>query len=155
MDKMSPNALRRARNTKGITQEKAAEMSGYSVDAIQAWEAGTRRASLEVLEMLAIAYEAPWLPQMYLRELSIGALADALPEFQPGVPVPQAVLAVLDQLDRFYSQHSDRRLMSMAKDGRIDETERQEFDAIMEDLAQLSRAFEELKYAEKGGGSSG
>ena len=44
MDKTSENVLKRARKSKGITQEKAAEMSGYSVDAIQAWEAGTRRA---------------------------------------------------------------------------------------------------------------
>ena len=35
MDNLSVNALRRARNSRGITQEKAAEMSGYSVDAIQ------------------------------------------------------------------------------------------------------------------------
>lgn len=151
MDKTSPNALRRARNTKGITQEKAAEMSGYSVDAIQAWEAGTRRASVEVLDMLALCYDAPWMPAMYLRELSNGAIAQVMPEFRPGVPVPQAVLAVLDQLDRFYSQHSDRRLISLATDGIIDETERPEFDAIMEDLGQLSRAFAELKYAETGG----
>lgn len=150
MDKASPNALKRARNSKGITQEKAAEMSGYSVDAIQAWEAGTRRASVEVLERMAIAYDAHWMPQMYLRELSTGTLAETLPEFRPGVPVPQAVLAVLHQLDRFYSQHSDRRLISLATDGVIDETERPEFDAIMEDLSQLSRAFEELKYSEKG-----
>ena len=30
MDKTSVNALKRARNVAGITQEKAAEMSGYS-----------------------------------------------------------------------------------------------------------------------------
>lgn len=154
MDKTSPNALKRARNSKGITQEKAAEMSGYSVDAIQAWEAGTRRASLEALERLAIAYDAPWLPQMYLRELSTGSLAETLPEFRPGVPVSQAVLTVLQKLDQFYTQHSDRRLISLAADGVIDEAERSEYDHIMEDLKDLSRAFEELKYSEKGDGTT-
>lgn len=36
MDRIAVNALQRARNSKGVTQEKLAEMSGYSVDSIQA-----------------------------------------------------------------------------------------------------------------------
>lgn len=150
MDKMSGNALKRARNIRGITQEKAAEMSGCSVDAIQAWEAGSRRASVEVLDTLAIAYDAPWLPQMYLRELSSGVLSETLPEFQPGVPLPQAVLTLLDKVMKFSENHPDRRLIALAADGQIDAQERQEYDAIMEDLQAICRASLELKYAKEG-----
>lgn len=151
MDKTSGNALKRARNIKGITQEKAAEMSGCSVDAIQAWEAGSRRASVEVLDTLAIAYEAPWLPQMYLRELSSGPLSETLPEFQPGVPLPQAVMSLLDKVLCFTERHGDRRLIAMAADGKIDATERQEYDAIMEDLQQICQAAMEVKYSQHSG----
>lgn len=148
MDKMSGNALKRARNSRGIPQEKAAEMSGYSVDAIQAWEAGTRRASVEVLDLLAICYEAPWLAGMYLRELSTGSVAETFPAFRPGVPLPQAVAAVLDKVLTFTERHSDRRLIAMAADGVIDDQERAEYDAILDDLQAICQAAMELKFSE-------
>lgn len=147
MDKASVNALRRARSTAGVTQEKAAEMSGYSVDAIQAWEAGTRRASVEVLDTLAVCYNAPWLSGMYLRELSRGSVAQTMPAFRPGVPLPQAVVALIDKVLSFNEKHGDRRLMAMAADGTIDETERPEFDAIMAELEEICATAMELKFA--------
>ncbi len=149
MDKMSINALKRARNSKGITQERAAEMSGYSVDAIQAWEAGTRRASVEVLDTLAVCYDAPWLAGMYLRELSRGSVAQVFPEFQPGVPLPQAVVALLDKVNQFTDRHHDRRLIAMVADGQIDVNERAEYDAIMEDLRAICEAAMALKFAKE------
>ncbi len=151
MDDMSLNALRRARKSKGITQEKAAEMSGYSVDAIQAWEAGTRRASVEVLDTLALCYDAPWLAGMYLRELSRGSIHATMPEFRPGVPLPQAVMALLDKVMTFTDRHGDRRLIALAADGQIDDQERAEYDAIMEDLQDICKAAMELKFAKEAG----
>ncbi len=146
MDNLSQNALRRARRTAGITQEKAAEMSGYSVDAIQAWEAGTRRCAVEALDTLAVCYDAPWLAGMYLRELSRGSVQASMPEFEPGKPLPQAVLNLLDKVTAFGRSHADQRLVSLAADGRIDVNERQEYDAIMEDLQDICRAAMELKF---------
>lgn len=152
MDKMSVNALKRGRHSKGITQERAAEMSGYSVDAIQAWEAGTRRASVEVLDTLAVCYDAPWLAGMYLRELSRGSIAETMPEFQPGVPLPQAVMSLLDKVMAFTERHGDRRLIALAADGQIDAMERTEFDAIMEDLQEICKAAMELKFSRDSNG---
>ncbi len=148
MDKMSGNALKRARLSRGITQEKAAEMSGYSADSIQAWEAGTRRASVEVLDTLAVCYDAPWLAGMYLRELSAGSVAETFPAFRPGVPLTQAVMRLLDKVLTFTDQHSDRRLIAMAADGVIDAQERSEYDAILEDLQAICQAAMELKFSE-------
>lgn len=150
MDKMSENALKRARRNKGITQEKAAEMSGYSVDAIQAWEAGTRRAAVEVLDTLAVCYDAPWLAGMYLRELSRGSIHSTLPEFEPGRPLPMAVMGLLDRILKFSEEHGDRRLIALAADGQIDPEERAEYDAIMADLQEICKAAMELKFAKEG-----
>lgn len=147
MDKMSGNALKRARISKGITQEKAAEMSGYSVDAIRLWEAGTRRASVEVLDTLALCYETPWMAGIYLRELSSGSVAQTFPEFQPGIPLPQAVIALLDKIGEFTDRRSDRRLIALAADGVIDESERVEFSEILEALSEICEAAMELKFA--------
>lgn len=150
MDKTTPNALKRARNSRGITQEKAAEMSGYSVDAIQAWEGGSRRASVEVLDTLALCYDAPWLAGMYLRELSQGSVAESMPAFQPDVPLSRAVLALVDKVLRFNERHGDRRLIALAVDGQIDEVERVEYDAIMADLREICQAAMEVKFAREG-----
>ena len=106
---------------------------------------------MEVLDTLAIVYETPWLPQLYLRELSTGPLSETLPEFRPGVPLPQAVLALLDKLNQFGARHSDSRLITIGADGVIDADEREEYDAIMTDLAEIIRACEELRYSEQGG----
>lgn len=149
MDNLSVNALRRARNSRGITQEKAAEMSGYSVDAIQSWESGCTRASVEVLDTLALCYEAPWMAGMYLRELSRGSIAETMPAFEPGRPLPQAVMALLDKVMTFTDRHSDRRLIALAADGQIDDQERREYDAIMEDLQAICQAAMELRYAKE------
>jgi len=148
MDKMSGNALKRARLSRGITQEKAAEMSGYSTDSIQAWEAGTRRASVEVLDTLAVCYDTPWVAGMYLRELSQGSVAESLLAFQPNMPLTTAVLALVDKVLQFNERHGDRRLIALAADGKIDETERQEYDSIMADLQDICKAAMEVKFSD-------
>lgn len=148
MDKNAENAIRRARKLAGVTQEKAAEMSGYSVDSIQAWEAGTRRAPVEVLDMLAICYNANWLAGLYLREFSSGSVAESIPACTPGQPLPKTVLALLKRIYEFSDRHSDRRLMAIAADGRITEEERVEFDAILADLEGITRAAADVRYAQ-------
>lgn len=150
MDKTRVNALKRARQCAGLTQEKAAEMSGYSVDTIQAWEAGTRRPPVETREDMAAYYGAPWLAGMYLRELSRGSIAETMPAFEPGIPLPQAVMGLLDKVMRFTDRHSDRRLIALAADGKIDDTERSEYDSIMEDLQEICQSAMEVRFAQKG-----
>lgn len=147
MDKNPVNAIKRARISKGITQERAAEMSGYSVDSIQAWESGARRASVEVLDILGICLDAPWLTGMYLREMSSQGLSDLIPAFSPGEPLSKTVLALLNRIYDFADNHSDRRLMRIAEDDVISPDERKEFDAIMEDLVEIIQAATALRYA--------
>lgn len=147
MDKNAVNAVKRARISAGTTQEKAAEMSGYSVDAIQAWENGSRRAPVKALDKLAICYDAPWLAALYLRETSEGSVAEVVPDFTPGEPLPRAVLELLDAVNAFFDRHGDRRLVSIAADGAISEAERPEFEAILADIAAISRAYMAVRYA--------
>lgn len=151
MDKKAENALRRARSLAGCTQEKAAEMSGYSVDSIQAWEAGTRLASVAVLDTLALCYNAPWLAGMYLRELSAGGLAETIPDFVPGRPLPQTVLDLLTAVYAFCDNHSDRRLMAIAADGVISESERPEYEAIQKEIATIVQRAMAVRYAKSDG----
>ena len=76
MHKNPQNAIQRARQRSGLTQEALAERSGYSADSVRAWECGARVASIEALDILAACLDAAWLPGVYLREQS--AALDAL-----------------------------------------------------------------------------
>jgi len=154
MYKNDLNAIKRARNSAGITQEKLAEMSGYSVESIKAWENGGRGASIEVLDMLALCLAAPWLPGIYLREQSAGGiLDDVIPSFAPGMSLSQAVLQLINRIYAFADKHSDRRLVSIAADNIISEEERPDFDAILEELRDIVSAAAALRYSNGGDGA--
>lgn len=150
MDKNAGNAIKRARLAQGITQEKLAEMSGYSADAISAWENGVRQASVPVLELLAVCLSAPWLTGVYLREQANGALDDIVPAFTPGKPLSAAAVRVLNGIYAFSDKHRDRRLLSIAVDDIITPEERQEYDEGMKDLQEIVAAAMELRYCAGG-----
>lgn len=150
MDKNAGNAIKRARIAQGITQERLAEMSGYSTDAISAWENGIRQASVPVLELLAVCLSAPWLTGVYLREQANGSLDDILPAFTPGEPLSRAVVRLIDRVYAFGDSHGDRRLLSIAADDVITPDERREFDAIIEDLQGIVAAAMEVRYCAGG-----
>ena len=89
MYQRTSNAIQRARNSTGLTQEALAERSGYSSDSVRAWESGARVPSLEALNILAESLAAPWLPGVFLREQS-AYLNSLIPDFRPGLPVAEA-----------------------------------------------------------------
>lgn len=150
MDKNAGNALKRARIAQGITQEKLAEMSGYSADAISAWENGTRAPSVPALELLGVCLSAPWLTGVYLREQADGALDDIVPAFTPGESVSKAVLCLVSRIYAFNDSHSDRRLLAIAADNVITPDERREFEAIVADIQEIVAAAMEVRYCETG-----
>lgn len=150
MDKTAGNALKRARLAQGITQERLAEMSGYSTDAISAWENGARQASVPVLELLAVCLSAPWLTGVYLREQANGALDNIVPAFTPGEPLSKAVIKLVNRVYAFSDKHGDRRLLSIAEDNVITPEERPEFESIVEDIQGIVEAAMELRYCAGG-----
>ena len=101
MYQRTSNAIQRARNSTGLTQEALAERSGYSSDSVRAWESGARVPSLEALNILAESLAAPWLPGVFLREQS-AYLNSLIPDFRPGLPVAEAaagyISCLLEQL---------------------------------------------------------
>ncbi|MEG1858481.1 MAG: helix-turn-helix domain-containing protein [Pseudoflavonifractor sp.] len=151
MYKYDTNAIKRARVGAGVTQEKLAEMSGYSVESIKAWENGNRTASIEVLDMLGICLSTPWVTGIYLREQSVGgALDNLIPSFNPGDGLSQATVRLLHRIYAFADSHKDRQLLSIAEDDTIDADERVQFDEIMGDLQDIVEAALALRYAKSG-----
>ena len=136
------NIYKVARRAAGITQEAAAEQLGISVESVRAYETGQRIPPNDVVEQMVICYDAQRLAFQHLHETNTLA-ARVIPDIQPRTLMESAV-RLYNQLNRFSSHHSVDRLLEIAEDGRIDEQERAEFDAIVAELKALIQCGMEL-----------
>lgn len=62
----------------------------------------------------------------------------------------ESVVRLFNRLTRFVKKHSLERLMQIAEDNRVDEEERAEYDAIVEELKELIQCGMELRFCEHG-----
>ena len=72
----------------------------------------------------------------------IAVSVESLRAYENGYRIPPN--DIVERLSQFQQAHSVERLMSMAEDGRIDDQERPEFEAIMDDLREIIRSGLEL-----------
>lgn len=148
MYQSAQNAIQRARLSKGLTQEALAERAGYSADSVRAWECGARVASIEALDILAACLDAAWLPGVYLREQS-AALQSLLPEFEVGRPLPEAAAEYITAVLELVDMRFDRQLLRMIADGKVDDSESEIFDAILDAAGKASKAYYEMRFARR------
>lgn len=142
MPEESMNIYKTARRAAGITQEAAAEQLGISVESVRAYETGQRIPPNDVVEQMVICYDAQRLAFQHLHETNALA-ARVIPDIQPRTLMESAV-RLYNRLNRFSSSHSVERLLEIAEDGRIDQEERAEFDAIVVELKALVQCGMEL-----------
>lgn len=89
-------------------------------------------------------YDARYLAYQYLRETS--DLANRLIPDVSGQALPEATLQLLDAIYAFADAHFDRKLIAIARDGRIDQSEREEFDRIAAFLQDIVRCALAVNY---------
>lgn len=142
------NIYKIAREARGLTQEAAAEKLGISDSSIRAYETGQRVPPNEVVELMAICYDAQHLAFQHLRETNsmYGSIVPAVPDCS----VLEASAKLINRIYDFADSHSDRRLMRIAEDNIIDESERPEFDAILSDIQEIVEAALAVKCARQG-----
>ena len=144
----SRNIYKAAREAAGYTQERAAEMLGISETSIRAYETGHRLPPAEVVDLMVTVYDSQYLAVQFLRE-SADLAKSVLPEVEQ-VRLPEAVMELVDAIYQFADAHRDRQLISIAKDGVIDENERPEFDSIAAELQEIVKAAMAVRYAKQG-----
>lgn len=149
MESNSRNIYKRARCDAGLTQERWAEVIGVSVDSVRNYEAGTQIPSDDVVRAMSEVHGLLILGYWHLCNKS-NLAAEMLPEVE-AVPLPQAVIGLLRSIRDFANRHRSDRLMDIAADGKIDETEREDFDAIVRELEGIIQAALQVKYSEGGG----
>ena len=136
------NIYKTARRDSGFTQEAAAEMIAVSVESIRAYENGYRVPPNKIVERMTHYYHAPQLVYQHLQGTN-SLITQIVPRLQERNVLEMAVRMYL-RLSQFQQSHSVDRLMAMAEDGQIDDQERPEFEAIMDDLCQIIQSGLEL-----------
>lgn len=141
---MCRNIYLAARQASGLTQERASERIPVSVRSLADYEAGVRRPTTETVVRMVEIYDAQYLAYQHLRETS--DLAQRLIPDVMGAELPEATLQLLDAIYDFADAHFDRRLIAIARDGKIDDKERAEFDRIAARLEDIVRCALAVNY---------
>ena len=136
------NIYKAARRAAGFTQEHAAELLGVSVRSLADYETGQRLPPNDVVDRMSTVYNNIPLGIQHVRETN-AFMSHVVPAVQPRSLMESAV-RLYNRLNRFSSTHSVERLLEIAEDGRIDQEERAEFDAIVAELKDLVQCGMEL-----------
>ena len=118
------NIYQSAREGAGLTQEKAAEMLGWSVRNLQAIEQEDRTPTPVRVAEMAEAYRAPWLRGYYCNRCPLGTLWRR--------PESNVELQQLERADA-------HDLAMIALDRKIDDDESSRYNAIVQRM--LRRAY--------------
>ena len=95
---------------------------------------------------VVIAYDSQLLAVQHLRA-SADMARSIIPPIQE-LPLPQAIMELLDKVYDFVERHRDRDLMRIGKDGVIDADERPVFDQIVEtELGGIIEAAMAVRYS--------
>ena len=137
------NIYQNARKSAGITQEAAAERLAISVESIRAYENGLRIPPNDIVVQMVICYNAQHLAYQHLHETNTLA-ARIVPALEPRGLLEVAV-RIYNRMSKFAKGHKVEQLLAMAEDGRIDESERAEFEAFVDELRELIQSGMELE----------
>lgn len=136
------NIYQRGRKTTLLTQEEAAERLGISPETLKRYEGGRLTPPDETVARMCAVYGASWLA---LEHAKATDRLGVLPEVEPK-PLPMATISLTNRL----RDAADRLagLLRIAEDGVIDDTERPEFDIIVQDLRETIAAAYQVIYAD-------
>ena len=141
MDKRCPNLYQRARLSTGMSQERAAELLGLSVESLKQYEGGKTVPKDETVAKMVEVYHLPWLA---LEHSQATDTLGVLPEVEPR-PLPMASIALRNRLHDATGRLD--ALLRIAEDGIIDDTERPEFDDIVAELRETMTAIYQVIYS--------
>lgn len=142
------NIYKNARHVAGLTQERAAEMLGISVQSLADYELGVRVPPNSIVNDMVMCYNSQLLGVQHLRNSDAAARA-LLPDVQQ-MRLPEAVLCLIDAIYDFADDKIDRELIDIARDGIITAEERPRFELIAEKLNKIISAAMAVRYTQEG-----
>jgi len=137
------NIYQIARESTGLTQEKAAELIDVSVESIRAYETDRRiPPDKTVIKMIEI-YNCQYLAYQHLK-----TSAEVGQKYMPNIELrdlPSAILRLQKEVTDFIKCRDE--LVDICCDGIIDAEERPRYDAILKELDQIVEAIMAVKFA--------
>lgn len=142
------NIYQAAREAAGMTQERAAELIGLSVESIRSYELEKRVPADEtVIKMAEIYGGANYLAYQHLKHKSMVGNA-ILPDVLE-VPLSQAALQMVNEMNGFIQ--CEPEIIRITMDGVIDTNEELSWMDIIQKCQRLCKAVLTLQYARKEG----
>lgn len=137
------NIYQIARDSKGITQEKAAELINISVESLRAYEYDKRIPPNKIVFKMIEIYDSQYLAFQHLKESSeIGQ------KYLPEIEERNISLAVLNLLKELKDvENCEDKIILLASDGIISEDEKEQWNFILKQADNLLNAIMTLKFA--------
>ncbi|WP_017353021.1 MULTISPECIES: helix-turn-helix transcriptional regulator [unclassified Clostridium] len=137
------NIYQIARESTGLTQEKACELLDVSVDSVRAYEGGKRVPPDRVVIKMIEIYNAQYLAYQHLK-----TSAEVGQKYLPNIEIKELPLAML----RLQKEVSDfiklkDEMIEITCDGIIDDEEKPRWEKIMKELDDVVEAIMALKFA--------
>ncbi len=140
MPQESRNIYQIARESAGMTQERAAERIDVSVESLRAYESGRRIPPGDVVIRMVDIYDARYLAYQHLKAEEVGRRFLPKVEFRD---LPSAILRLQKEVNDFLKRRD--QLIDIASDGIISADERPAFDEIMKELDDIVAAIMSLE----------
>lgn len=143
MSAESRNIYQIARESSGITQEKAAELIDISVESVRMYESGKRVPPDKVVIKMIEIYGTNYLAYQHLK-----TSAEVGQAYMPTIELkdlPTAILRLQKEVSDFINLKGE--LINITCDGIITEEERPMFERILKELDDIVSAIMSVKFA--------
>lgn len=137
------NIYQIARESAGLTQEKAAELLDISIESLRGYEGFKRIPPNKIVVKMIEIYNTQHLAIQHIRNNS-----EDLQSYLPNVNIkdlPTAILRLQKEVTDFLRVKDD--LVDITCDGIIDDSERPKYDIILKELDDIAEAIMSLKFA--------
>lgn len=137
------NIYQIARESTGLTQEKASEYLDISVDSLRAYEGDKRTPPDHVVIKMIEVYDTQYLAYQHMRTRD-----DVGKSFLPNVEIkdlPAAMLRLQKEVNDFIKLRDE--MIDITCDGVIDENEKERWDIILKELNDVADAIMTLRFA--------
>ncbi len=135
------NIYQSARQAAGLTQERAAERVGKSVESIRAYESDARLPDDDTVILMADVYDAKYLAYQHLQKSALGR--KIMPALDPK-ELAASILKLQKEVNDFLKSRDD--LIDIGSDGEITDDERPRWNDIIKELDDIMVAILSIKF---------
>jgi transcriptional regulator with XRE-family HTH domain len=137
------NIYQSAREGAGLTQERAAERIGVSVESVRMYESGKRIPPDDIVVRMVDIYDARYLAYQHIKE-NVKAVSSIMPMNLKVMDLPEAILRIQKEVTDFLRLRDE--MVEIAYDGVISEDERPRWNVIVRELDHITEAVMNLKF---------